>query len=89
MRDKLKLIQAAMDRAVETQEVAGVNMLVFQDGKEVYYSGGSMCISPNGDVVYYKPEDEDLYTFTLNPKDLEENREQFPFLKDQDPFKFL
>ncbi len=38
MRDKLKLIQAAMDRAVETQEVAGVNMLVFQNGKEIFYA---------------------------------------------------
>ena len=38
MRDKLKLIQAAMDKAVETQEVAGVNMLVFQNGKEVFYA---------------------------------------------------
>jgi len=45
-----------------------------------------MCISPLGDVVYYKPEDEDLYTFTLNPNDLLEAREKFPFLKDSDSF---
>ncbi|MFZ4261749.1 amidohydrolase [Sphingobacterium sp. HJSM2_6] len=76
-------------RAIENQAyVIGVNR-VGHDGKEVYYSGGSMCISPNGDVVYYKPEDEDLYTFTLNPKELEENRERFPFLEDQDQFNIL
>lgn len=73
-------------RAIENQAfVIGVNR-VGHDGNEVYYSGGSMCISPLGDVVYYKPEDEDLYTFTLQPKDLEKAREDFPFLKDGDKF---
>ncbi len=76
-------------RAIENQAfVIGVNR-VGHDGNEVYYSGGSMCISPVGDVVYYKPEDEDLYTFTLHPKDLEKAREQFPFLKDADKFSLL
>ncbi|HMR19856.1 MAG TPA: amidohydrolase [Sphingobacterium sp.] len=73
-------------RAIENQAfVIGVNR-VGHDGNEVYYSGGSMCISPLGDVIYYKPEDEDLYTFTLHPKDLIQAREQFPFLKDGDKF---
>ncbi|MBP3942319.1 amidohydrolase [Sphingobacteriaceae bacterium WQ 2009] len=73
-------------RAIENQAfVIGVNR-VGHDGNEIYYSGGSMCIGPNGDVVYYKPEDEDLYTFTLSPKDLLAVRERFPFLKDADNF---
>lgn len=73
-------------RAIENQAfVIGVNR-VGHDGNEIYYSGGSMCISPSGDVVYYKPEDEDLYTFSLNPKDLIQTRENMPFLKDQDSF---
>lgn len=73
-------------RAIENQSyVIGVNRVGY-DGNEIYYSGGSMCISPNGDVVYYKPEDEDLYTFTLNPTDLLKAREQFPFLTDADDF---
>ncbi|TJZ60736.1 amidohydrolase [Sphingobacterium olei] len=76
-------------RAIENQAfVIGVNRVGY-DGNEVYYSGGSMCISPFGDVVYYKPEDEDLYTFTLNPKDLGNARNQFPFLKDGDNFSIL
>lgn len=76
-------------RAIENQAfVIGVNR-VGHDGNEVYYSGGSMCISPLGDVVYYKPEDEDLYTFTLHPKDMEKARGQFPFLKDGDRFNLL
>lgn len=73
-------------RAIENQAyVIGVNRVGY-DGNEIYYSGGSMCISPMGDVVYYKPEDEDLYTFTLNPGDLIKSREQLPFLKDADQF---
>ncbi|MBD1429245.1 MULTISPECIES: amidohydrolase [Sphingobacterium] len=76
-------------RAIENQAyVIGVNR-VGHDGNEVYYSGGSMCISPLGDVVYYKPEDEDLYTFTLNPQDLQKARENFPFLQDGDKFSIL
>lgn len=74
-------------RAIENQAfVIGVNR-VGHDGNEVYYSGGSMCISPLGDVVYYKPEYEDLYTFTIYPKDLEHARESLPFLKDSDDFE--
>lgn len=76
-------------RAIENQAfVIGVNR-VGHDGNEVYYSGGSMCISPTGEVVYYKPEDEDLYTFTLHPKDLIQARETYPFLKDMDKFSIL
>ncbi|SFB97754.1 serine hydrolase domain-containing protein [Butyrivibrio sp. YAB3001] len=48
MRDKLKLIQESMDRAVKNKEVAGVNLLVIQDGKEVYYAqSGHSDISAN------------------------------------------
>src|SRR5690606_1730723 len=73
-------------RAIENQAyVIGVNRVGY-DGKEVYYSGGSMCISPLGDVVYYEPEDEDLYTFMLQPRDLEKAREDCPFLMDGDKY---
>lgn len=73
-------------RAIENQAfVVGVNR-VGHDGNELYYPGGSMCISPSGGVVYYKPEYEDLYTFTIYPKDLDEDREQLPFLEDADDF---
>lgn len=76
-------------RAIENQSyVIGVNRMGY-DGNEVYYSGGSMCISPSGDVVYYKPEDEDLYTFTLYPEELHKVREELPFVQDADPFKLL
>ncbi|WP_410220653.1 amidohydrolase [Pedobacter sp.] len=73
-------------RAIENQSyVIGVNR-VGHDGDQVYHSGHSMCIDPLGNTVYYKPEDEDLYTFSINYTDLEKTRRQFPFLKDADTF---
>lgn len=74
-------------RAIENQSfVIAVNR-VGHDGHEVYHSGHSMCLDPNGNTVYYKPEDEDLYTFSISYQDLEKARRQFPFLKDADNFK--
>jgi predicted amidohydrolase len=74
-------------RAIENQAfVVAVNR-VGHDGNEVYHSGDSMCIDPNGRVIYYKPNDEDLYTFSINKNDLIEARNNFPFLKDSDSFQ--
>ncbi len=73
-------------RSIENQSyVIAVNR-VGHDGNQVYHSGHSMCIDPYGNTVYYKPEDEDLYTFSINYPDLEKIRRQFPFLKDADRF---
>jgi omega-amidase len=74
-------------RAIENQAfVIGVNR-VGHDGKEIYHSGDSMCIDPLGKVVYYKPNDEDLYTFSISREDLVNARTALPFLKDADRFK--
>ena len=74
-------------RAIENQAfVVAVNR-VGHDGNEVYHSGDSMCIDPSGKVIYYKPNDEDLYTFSINKDDVTEARASFPFLKDGDSFK--
>ncbi|WP_026898404.1 amidohydrolase [Daejeonella oryzae] len=76
-------------RALENQAyVVAVNR-VGHDGNEVYHSGDSMCIDPNGKVVYYKPNDEDLYTFSIVKEEVENARRLFPFLKDGDNFKIL
>ncbi|MBB5621035.1 putative amidohydrolase [Pedobacter cryoconitis] len=76
-------------RAIENQSyVVAVNR-VGHDGKEVYHSGHSMCIDAFGNTVYYKPEDEDLYTFSINYDDLIKIRRDFPFLKDADQFKLI
>lgn len=76
-------------RAVENLSyVIGVNR-VGHDGNEVYHSGDSMCIDPNGKTVYYKPNDEDLYTFSISKDEVVKARRLFPFLKDADTFKLL
>ncbi|MHA4895178.1 nitrilase family protein [Pedobacter sp. PWIIR3] len=76
-------------RAIENQSyVIGVNR-VGHDGKEVYHSGHSQCIDPMGKTVYYKPEDEDLYTFSINYEELVKTRRSFPFLRDADKFEIL
>lgn len=73
-------------RAIENQAfVIAVNR-VGHDGNEVYHSGDSMCIDPTGKVIYYKPNDEDLYTFSISKEDLEKSRRDFPFLNDADDF---
>ncbi|MGY4384187.1 omega-amidase [Pedobacter sp. UYP24] len=76
-------------RAIENQSyVIGVNR-VGHDGNEVYHSGHSQCIDPMGKTVYYKPEDEDLYTFSIHYEELVKTRRTFPFLKDADKFKII
>ncbi len=54
MRDKQKLIQDAIDRAVENREIAGVNILVFQNQKEVFYAQSGYA-----DLEEKKPMDRD------------------------------
>lgn len=74
-------------RAIENQcFVIALNRFGY-DGKEVYYSGDSTCLNPLGNIVYYKPDEEDLYTFTINKKDIIQTREKMPFLKDADDFE--
>ncbi|HTH81423.1 MAG TPA: amidohydrolase [Mucilaginibacter sp.] len=73
-------------RAVENQAyVIGVNR-VGHDGNEVYHSGDSTCIDPVGNVVYYKRDEEDVYTFTIIADEVTKTRRAMPFLKDADDF---
>jgi predicted amidohydrolase len=73
-------------RAVENQAyVIGLNR-VGHDGNEVYHSGDSTCIGPNGNVIYYKRDEEDVYTFTIIADEIEKTRSSLPFLNDADTF---
>lgn len=73
-------------RAIENQAfVAGVNRVGF-DAKQVHHSGDSMLIDPLGTVMYYKRDEEDVYTTTLVPETLTKARRAYPFLKDADKF---
>jgi len=74
-------------RAIENQAyVVAVNR-VGHDGDEVYHSGDSNCIDPNGKVIYYKRDEEDMYTFSIVGDEIEKIRRAMPFLKDADKFE--
>jgi predicted amidohydrolase len=80
------LLQA---RAIENQcYVIGVNR-VGRDGNDINYSGDSMVIDPLGEVLYQKPDDEDIFTVVLKKERVDEIRSQFPFWKDADNFMIL
>jgi omega-amidase len=76
-------------RAVENQAyVIGLNR-IGHDGNEVYHSGDSTCIDPNGNVVYYKRDEEDVYTFSIIADEVKKTRRALPFLKDADEFNII
>ncbi len=77
------LLQA---RAIENQSyVIGVNR-VGTDAQNINYCGHSMMIDPMGEIIYERPNEEDVFTFTLQKEKLHEVREKLPFLKDSDEF---
>jgi len=77
------LLQA---RAIENQcYVIGVNR-VGEDGNGIYHSGDSSVINPMGEILYTKAHEDDVYTFTIDKKEVDETRTKLPFWKDADHF---
>ncbi|WP_026902449.1 amidohydrolase [Pedobacter glucosidilyticus] len=76
-------------RAIENQAFIIALNRVGYDGKQIYYSGDTTCLSPAGDVIYYKRDEEDLYTFSMNKAEVERVRAEMPFLKDADDFNLI
>lgn len=80
------LLQA---RAIENQcYVIGVNR-VGDDGNKIHYGGHSVIHGPLGEVLYSKAQEEDIFTYTLSRKRLEETRNDFPFWRDADDFRIM
>ena len=76
-------------RAIENQcYVIGVNR-VGNDGNNIYHSGESMVVDALGETLYYKKEEEDIFTITLQKESLQTVRNTFPFLKDADNFTII
>lgn len=73
-------------RAIENQSFIIALNRVGHDGNELYYSGDSTCLDPSGNVVYYKRDEEDLYTFSINKSEVSKIRTAMPFLTDADKF---
>lgn len=73
-------------RAIENQcYVVAVNRVGY-DGNGTYHSGNSMVVSPMGEMLYHKADDEVLATITLHISEVETIRKKFPFLGDADKF---
>lgn len=80
------LLQA---RAIENQcYMIGVNR-VGNDGHDIYHSGDTSLIDPVGEIIYQKAHDEDVFTYTLSRRHLDDLRAKFPFMKDADRFMIL
>ena len=73
-------------RAIENQSFIIALNRVGHDGNGVYYCGDTTCLNPDGNTIYYKRDEEDLYTFTINKNDVSKIRVEMPFLKDADQF---
>lgn len=74
-------------RAIENQcYTIGVNR-VGKDIKNNYHSGNSLIIDPLGQVLYHMPDQEDVFTITLQKEDVDKIRTQLPFWKDGDEFR--
>ncbi len=75
------LLQA---RAVENQcYVAGVNRLG-HDGNQLTYSGDSLIIKPDGEILFDAKDQESLESVLLAAQSLKHYRDTFPFWMDAD-----
>ncbi len=78
------LLQA---RAIENLSyVVGVNR-VGKDGKEITYCGESSIIGPKGELLWQKEIAEEIFTYSLNKKELDSFRAKFPADIDADEFE--
>lgn len=69
-------------RAIENQcFVIGVNR-IGQDGNGLNYMGGSMVISPLGEVLAYGNSEQEFIAASIELEQAKKVRKQFPFLED-------
>ena len=75
-----------ISRAIENQSyLVGLNR-IGTDAKNRHYSGDSAIIDYDGEVLNNLGEIEGIVTAILSKKLLDEYRNNYPFLKDQDLF---
>lgn len=69
-------------RAIENQcYILGVNRV--GTGNDIYYSGNSMIVSPNGNILIESNDKESLLVYDIDIKESLELRESFPVKKDR------
>ena len=73
-------------RAIENQSYCiGVNRTGF-DGNQIYHSGDSSIIDFEGNILYQKKDENDIFIVSLSLQNQMGFRQDFPFLKDKDSF---
>lgn len=73
-------------RAIENMVyVVGLNR-VGVDGNNILYRGDSVVLDPLGNPLYQADDKEDIHTITLKKDNLQQIRDQYPFLNDADTF---
>ncbi len=74
-------------RAIENQcYVCGVNR-IGNDGNGIHHSGQSVLLNARGDkLIEFNDNEENIYTFSIDIKELNNFREKFPAWKDADFF---
>ncbi len=76
-------------RAIENQcYVVAVNR-TGSDGTGLLYSGESCVISPLGEMLYTKADEEDMFTIRLEKDLVNQARDIFPFQRDKDEYIIL
>lgn len=75
-------------RSIENQcYTIGVNR-VGKDGKDIVYQGDTQVVDPMGEVKSKLTYNSGVLEFELNAEFLQQIRNKFQFLQDQDKFKF-
>ena len=75
-----------MARAIENQAYCiGVNRTGF-DGNQIYHSGDSSIVDFEGNILYQKKDENDVFIASLSFQNQMSFRANFPFLKDKDSF---
>jgi omega-amidase len=73
-------------RAIENQSYCiGVNRIGF-DGNQIYHSGDSAIIDFEGNILYQKKHEKDVFIVSISLQNQMNFRAKFPFLNDKDIF---
>lgn len=73
-------------RAIENQcYTIGVNR-IGEDGTELAHNGCSSIYGPLGESIYFKENEEDIFTISLDTETVKTMRTKLPFQKDKDSF---
>jgi omega-amidase len=73
-------------RAIENQSYCiGVNRIGF-DGNQIYHSGDSTIVDFEGNILYQKTHEKDVFIASLSLQNQMNFRAKFPFLDDKDIF---